>query len=334
MRNAAVLMLLGCLMAGFPSSAAAQEEPEVSAEAKEEAAAKYREGLSLFEAEKPGEALPLFRKALAITNSPNARLMVAMCLKQMGQVAEAYREMKAILETPVAQDNPKYERTLESARAALEQLQQEVGKLTIKVEGSPPGLQVTVDGESVEVSEDSPPIVLKGGDHELVATADGLETDERTVHIEPGHGKVIKLALEPPASKAEPEPEPEEPPPPTPPEPDPAGTNLQTIGYVVGGVGVVGLGVFATTGLMAKSKYDSVNDACDGERCEDPKYGDDIDSGKTLQTVANVSLIVGAAGVLTGSALILFGGSSQTEQPAVAAAPLPGGAYLGYSGRF
>jgi hypothetical protein len=332
MRNIAVLTLLGCLLAAFPSPAAAQEQPAVSAEAKEEAAAKYREGLSLFEAEKPGEALPLFREALAITNSPNARLMVAMCLKQTGQVAAAYREMQAILETPDAQNNPKYERTLESARAELERLQQEVGKLTIEVEGSPPGLQVTIDGESVEIAEDSPPIVLKGGDHELVATADGLETDERTVHIEPGHGKVIKLALEPPAP--EPEPEPETPPPPAPAEPEPASNNLQTIGYVVGGVGVVGLGVFATTGLMAKSKYDSVNDACGGERCEDPKYADDIDSGKTLQTVANVSLIVGAAGVLTGSALILFGGSGQPEQPTVAAAPLPGGAYLGYSGRF
>ncbi len=321
-------------MAAFTAPAAAQDEPEISAEAKEEAAAKYREGLTLFEAEKPGEALPLFREALAITNSPNARLMVAMCLKQMGQVAEAYREMKAILETPDAQGNPKYERTLESARAELERLQQKVGKLTIKVDGSPPGLNVTIDGEPVEFGDDSPPIVLTGGDHELVATADGLETDKRSVHIEAGHSKAITLKLEPPQPKVEPKPEPEKTPPSPPPAPEPGSTNLQTIGYIVGGVGVVGLGVFATTGLMAKSKYDSVNDACGGERCDDPKYADDIDSGKSLQTVANVSLIVGAAGVLTGSALILFGGSSQTEQPAVAAAPLPGGAYLGYSGRF
>jgi len=333
MRNAAVFTLVGCLLATLAAPAAAQEEPDISAEAKEEAAAKYREGLSLFEAEKPGEALPLFQRALAITNSPNARLMVAMCLKQMGQVAEAYREMQAILETPDAQDNPKYERTLESARAELEQLQQQVGELTVRVEGSPPGLRVTIDGEPIELGEDSPPIVLKGGEHELVATADGLETDERTVHIAPGHSKAITLSLEPPPPKAEPKPEPEEPPPP-PPEPKSGITDLQMVGYVVGGVGVVGLGVFATTGLMAKSKYDSVNDACGGERCDDPKYADDIDSGKSLQTVANVSLIIGAAGVLTGSALILFGGSSQTEQATVAAAPLPGGGYLGYSGRF
>jgi len=334
MRNVAVLTLVGSLVAAVTVPVAAQEGSETSAEAQAAAAEKYREGLSLFEAEKPGEALPLFREALEITNSPNARLMVAMCLKQTGQITDAYRELQLILETPDAQDNPKYERTLESARAELERLQQEVGKLVLKVEGSPPDLNVTIDGKPVDVGEDSPPIVLMEGDHELIATAEGLETDERSIHIEAGHSKTIKLKLEPPEPEPEPEPEPAAPPPPPPPPPQPSSTDLQTIGYVVGGVGVVGLGVFATTGLMAKSKYDSVDDACGGERCDDPKYADDIDSGKSLQTVANVSLIVGAAGVLTGSALILFGGPSQTERATVTAAPLPGGAYLGYSGRF
>ena len=85
---------------------------------------------------------------------------------------------------------------------------------------------------------------------------------------------------------------------------------------------------------MARGKYNSVNDACGGTRCEDPMYADDIDSGKSLQTVANVSLVVGAAGVLTGGALVFLGGPSEEPDAAVTASALPGGAYLGYARRF
>jgi hypothetical protein len=116
--------------------------------------------------------------------------------------------------------------------------------------------------------------------------------------------------------------------PPPPRERDLSG--VQIAGIVVAGTGLAALIVAAATGAAAGSRYSTLEDICGPEPCTDPSFADVIDSGKTYEKVAYISLAVGGAALLGGGAMILFGG--QDEQ--VTATPLPEGAMLGYRRRF
>jgi hypothetical protein len=111
------------------------------------------------------------------------------------------------------------------------------------------------------------------------------------------------------------------------------GGGVRIAGFVVAGLGVAGMGAFVGAGLAAKSKFASVETACGGVRCTDPKYGSVIDSGKTLQTVANVGLGLGVAGLVSGALMIALGGPSKAPVPASVEVG-PTGLRLRYEGTF
>ncbi len=73
--------------------------------------------------------------------------------------------------------------------------------------------------------------------------------------------------------------------------------------------------VMAVTGAAAQSKFSTLEEECADSRCTDPQYDRVIDDGKTLATVANVTLGVGIVGVLAGTAMIIFGGPSEPSTP-------------------
>ena len=127
------------------------------------------------------------------------------------------------------------------------------------------------------------------------------------------------------------------PPPPTstaPPPPPPSST-MKTIGYVGAGVGGALIVGGVITGLMAKSKFNSVKDSCvtSGSQtlCPQSKQSD-VDSAKSLATVTNVLLIGGALVAAGGVTLILVDPGKKEAAANVVApslalspSPLPGG---------
>ncbi len=113
----------------------------------------------------------------------------------------------------------------------------------------------------------------------------------------------------------------------------PQGGGVRIAGFVIAGLGVAGMGAFAGAGLAAKSKFSTVETECGNARCTDSKYGDVIDSGKTLQTIANVGLGVGIAGLVGGALMIAVGGPSKAPLPAQIEVG-PNGAGLRFAGTF
>jgi hypothetical protein len=137
------------------------------------------------------------------------------------------------------------------------------------------------------------------------------------------------------------------PPPPTttaPPPPPPSST-MKTIGYVGAGVGGALIVGGVITGLMAKSKFNSVKDSCvtvgSQTLCPQSKQSD-VDSAKSLATVTNVLIIGGALVAAGGVTLILIDPGSHAEaatrvvSPSVglSPSPLPGGAGVVAHGSF
>ena len=168
----------------------------------------------------------------------------------------------------------------------------------------------------------------------------------RELQLAAGENKSIAISLTEKAA------EPEQPPAAPAPQPDrPAvveaevtaaeekpSTGLRTAGFVVGAVGVVGVAAFAVTGIMARNKYSTLEGKCGDERCTGPAMQEVVDQGRTLQTVANVSLIVGAVGLVAGGTMVYFGWPSEAAgQPQTAGLSLnlsPSAATVGYSGAF
>jgi serine/threonine-protein kinase len=96
-----------------------------------------------------------------------------------------------------------------------------------------------------------------------------------------------------------------------PPEPPPpaadagAGAAQRTLGFVVGGVGIVGMGVGGYFGLRAISKNDDAEEFCPGggAECGDDRGIELTDDAKSAATIANIGVIGGA--VLTGIGLFI-----------------------------
>jgi hypothetical protein len=304
----------------------AQSAPQAAAAPVDDGAikAKFANALKLHKAGKFDEALPIFRELVQVTQSPNARLYVGLCLEQLGKNAEAYKEMAQTVKDVSQHADPKYDQTREAAQAELAVLNVRVGKLVVTLPETPPGLVVNVDGVAIPERDIGASMVLEPGGHKVQATATGHPPVTREVTLEGGETRTVTIAFskpEPVVAKPAPAP-----------EPPASHATMRLAGVTAAGVGAAGLVMFAVTGVMAKGKYNSLKNACGDRPCTDPKYSGDIDSGKTLQTVANVGLVIGVVGVVGGGALFYFG--SRKDAPRAAATPLPGGGYVSYAASF
>lgn len=284
----------------------------------DEAAEKFQRALELFDEGRCDEALPLFESAFAATESPNARLYVARCLAQLGRLPEAYRAMKGTVDVAreKAADDDRYVKTRDAAAAELAELEPRVGKLVVALTEAPEGATIEVDGAVLAEADRGVPFPVDPGAHEVVARAPGKQTVTREIEIAAGETKTVALLL-PDAAVDEPVAVDEG-------SGGPTLSGVQIGGIVVGVLGLGGLATFAATGSMAKSRFDRLAEECGGVRCTDPIYADVVDEGKTLQTVANVTAVVGGVLLAGGVAMIVFGGEGG-EEVSAGVAPLPGG---------
>jgi hypothetical protein len=109
------------------------------------------------------------------------------------------------------------------------------------------------------------------------------------------------------------------------------GSRLRAVGYIAGGVGIVGLILFAVAGLGAKNAYDRLDESCREGPCDEANRDSDIQDGKLLQKAANIGLVAGIAGIGVGATLLVLGGSqSRDGHPATG----PSGAMVTYGARF
>jgi hypothetical protein len=298
-------------------SAAADSSPAAADER-----SRFKAAQDLFEDGKFAAALPLFR-AIA---SPNARLYAGRCLRELNQLPEAYEELSATVReaTARAATEPRYAATRDAASTERASLAAKIGLVVIAVTDRPAGLEVKIAGRLVAADRLGEAVPVAPGPVLVEASAPGRVAFRRELAIGAGASEVLAIAL-PTTTVAT-----IDHPPPPPPREKTGGT-VRTAGFVVAGLGVAGFATFAVTGLLANSKYDSVSAACGGTHCTDPAYSSQIGAGKTLDTVANIGLGAGIAGIAGGTLMILLGGAREAP---VAVSASPQGARLFVSGRF
>jgi hypothetical protein len=288
---------------------------------KRDAEKKFAEGKKLFEKGQFDRAAERFRASHDSVADPKSSLMLATALRNTGDLLTAraeYRRARAEAEDAVTTDE-KYRSTLAQIRQSMDELDSVLGRLSIELVHAPAGTEVMVDGDPVPRAKLAEPVFVAPGSVTVEATAPDGTVARRAVSVNAGQSASVELRF--PGHEASAELIGKEPEAAAQEEQAPAssgGGKDHTLAFVAGGVGIAGIATFAVFGVLANSKFDELASGCPGGHCT-PDHEDDIARGKRFQTVANVGLGIGIAGVLTSTALFVFGGGSGPEAPKQAA---------------
>jgi hypothetical protein len=276
----------------------------------------------LYDAKHYAEALTAFRASHDVVKSPNTRLMIARCLRELGRLGEAYAETAAtIAEAEAASErHPRYAETTRAAQNDLKTLATRVGFVKIELPGAATGESTAKIGErSFDATAMNDPIAVTPGDMTVVVNTPGRSEYRRDIVVEAGSTQTLTIDSKPPRSMDSAEPEPK--PPVAPPKPIQSAvrvgpqSSMRTWAYVAGGVGAAGLVTFGVFGLMHNSNYSALEDDCPNGRCP-PGRNDDIESGRRYQLIANVGLGVGIVGIGAGATLFVLSAKKPTGEQA------------------
>jgi len=301
----------------------------------------FYEARTLMGQNKFAEACPKLEESLRLDSGVGTAFNLADCNEHLGKITAAWAGFLDVAATSKNTNQPDREKLARKRAAALEP---RLPKLVVEVSGAPPGLEVKRDGIVIGAAAWGTPIPVDPGSHKITATAPGKQTWETTVtSAESKTTKVViprDLPAAPVVAGAPVAPGAEAAPPANPvaqnfppPVVESAGSTQRTIGWIVTGVGAVGIGLGAGFGLSSMSKRDEsrthcVVDACDAEGVS---LRDDALSRGNIATIATIA---GGAAVVGGLILVLTApkGTEKSERAgkirAVPSASVGGGGFM------
>lgn len=193
-------------------------------------------------------------------------------------------------------------------------------------------VSVSVDGATLLTKLDGKPVPLDPGPHEITFEAPGSATFTEHVVIREGEkSRRIDVRLREGSSsggaKA------------TPADGSGGGGGIHPAAWVLGGVGIVGVGVFAVLAGLGKSELSDAEAPVAEGGCAPTCSDERLDPIKTKYLVGDISLFVGLGALSAGIVVAIVSATSTPDQPAaqairVRAVPTVGGAYLGLEGSF
>ncbi|MBW2459578.1 MAG: hypothetical protein JRI68_34105, partial [Deltaproteobacteria bacterium] len=316
---AKLLALLVALAVGLPGPTAWAGDTATKSE-RARAEKDFGRAQKAFDKGQYERALETFLEVAKVLRSPNAAFMAGLCLKELDLLPEAFEQMAATaaLAEERAKDDKSYKEAQKAAEAEVKQLEALVGRVVIQALDTPEGMTVMVEERKLSLDQLGKEIGVNAGTVVIDATAPGMADFSHERTVEAGQLQTIMVVFDPATA----------------PVPDPdgdddddddddddgggGGSGVSTAGFVVLGLGVLGMGTFVAAGVMANGRYTRIENECGQPPCTDPTYADVIDEGKTLDLVANIGLGVGAAGIVLGTIMILVGMSGDDEDGDVA----------------
>lgn len=270
----------------------------------------FREGRAAMKAGDLRTACPKLEESYRLDPTAGTAVNLGDCFDKQGKVGSAllaYRAARKLLKPGDKRIAPVDQQTVD--------LEKRVPRLTITLApDAPEGVTVTRDGRAVDFAELGTPFPVNPGRLMVVATASGH--DERTYALDLSEGETRVLVVDAGAPNADSA---------TPAatadakrgqikpvrdEPSSDGSTQRTVGYVVGAVGAVFVGVGVASALKWKSKRDESNAICPEPDCPDDathdrfKKAQSEEDGPKTWTTLGFGLGVGA--LAGGLALILL----------------------------
>jgi nucleoid-associated protein YgaU len=305
----------------------------------------FQQGKQLSAAGNFAEACPKFAASYKLDPATGTLLNLGACEESLGKTATAWAHFNDALgaarRDQVASRVQYAEGRIKSLEARLIRLQ-----INVPPRSDVPGLEVKLDGEVLSSVAFGMPNPIDPGHHTLDMSAPGKKSAQFLIDaVTPQatlQATVPILADDPAASAAA---APVAAPVAAPaavapivapaqaaaaaPSPAPTASSspnpLRVVGYVVGGLGVVGLGLGTFFHVQASKENTLALDTCtggaSGNQCQsDADFGNHnshVSSAKSDRAVSYASLGVGAAALVTGAILVIAG--HPREEPAATA---------------
>lgn len=304
------MLALMCAALGMPVVAHADGDPD--SVAIDTARADFSDGTSQYRAKKWGDALKSFERSYQVVPSPNALLMIARCQRELGRASDAastFASAEYEAKKRVKNGESKYADTAQAATTEGNAVRKDLGELRIHV-ARPGGLSLYVDKKAVTMTSDGEARAWHepGSATVLVVDEKGNEArQEATLSA----GAVSEVSIAAPDGTARPTPNPG---PIGPPKHDvkkdeetktwPGWFLPATI--AAGGTTLAAGGLAVGFGLSSQSTYKGLYSTCGPNKCGAAQR-DAADSGSRAQTIANVSYVVAAVGLVATAVIVYFG---------------------------
>jgi hypothetical protein len=277
------------------------------------AEALFVEGRNLMAAGRFDEACPKFESSQELDPGLGTMLNLAECYEKTGKTASAWAEYREAI--PLARAAGSKERE-DLAHERAKALEGRLSTLTIRAMGGGDGgaaLDVRRDGVSVGAGQLGTPIPVDPGEHLVEVKAEGKEPWSTKVEVGADAAKV-EVEIPPLRDAAE--------------GAGPAtggdvkldsgtassGSGQRTLAYILGGVGVVGLGVGTYFGLTASSEWDDAKKGCTDFPYEcDQESLDARESASSSATLSTIGFVAGGALLATGAILFFTASSGETK---------------------
>jgi hypothetical protein len=282
----------------------------------------FREGRQAATAGDYVRACEKFAESQRLDPSTGTLLNLGNCEEHQGHLSSArnyYRTALARLDASDSRVAPA------SRRLAL--VEERMSRLTITVPTPVPlGITIRCDGTPVPAAEFGVPSPLDPGEHVVLVSAPGHKDRREVVLLAEKESREMVAAPGAPEDVA-----PGGPLPPVipaasaPVERSLSSFSVRTVGWIVGGVGIAGLGLAAASGIVLLDDKKTLNAECMGKVCSGSGWLDAVNSGKTWLPINTAAWVVGIAGLGVGAYLVLANSGGARPPATAGLAAVPGG---------
>jgi hypothetical protein len=302
-------LLVGLAVALSAASAGAEPRDAAAAEAL------FRQGREAADAGDHAKACEKFKESNRLDPALGTVFNIADCEEKLGRLATAWQLFQEVAQRLQAGDDRQG-----IAKERARTLEPRLPRLTVRLAAAAPsGTQVQRDGVELGSASLDTPLPVDPGSHSVTATAPGheprvfnvvlREAEAQAIEVQPGAQSSGNVVTEVTTDRA-------------------PSSNQRTVGYVLGGVGLVGLAVGTVAGVMVLERKSTVDDNCnEAKRCNQEGF-DAAESGRTLGVVTTAGLVVGALGLASGAYLILSSPKDEGPRTALVTRAAPSGAHL------
>lgn len=329
-----------------PLSAHAQ----ASAADKAAAEALFDQALRLMKQNNFAEACAKLEESDRIDPAVGTLLYLAECYERVGRTASAwatFREAASLATTSGQSDRARV------ATSRAQALESKLSRLTVELApdvAKIPGVAVKRGTQRLEPSLFGTPLPVDPGEYRIEVTAPGYETWSTPIKVE-GGGATANVRVPALVQSSEPLPataatEPAAPQPvatdAAAPQPAPLVqsdkgglSTQQTVGLVLGGVGVLGVGLGSYFGIRAIGKNSDADEHCpDPGLCRNQTGLTLAEDAKDQAKLSNIAFAAGGALVALGAVLFLTGSPSESDRVALVPVLSPSAAGANVVGRF
>lgn len=315
------------VLAASPQAKAADPAPTAPTSIAEQL---FVEGRTLMQSKNYEAACEKFRASYALDVTAYGTLLnLALCHEATNKPASAWIEFRVVAAASLDKREDRYTLAREHEAKLFPRLS--YLKLAVPEAARVAGLTLRIDGGSqLEQAVWNTELTIDPGPHAIEASAPGYLP--KTIRVTIGDPADHKIATVPALEKV--------PPPKAAPIADgseDSRSTRRTLGYILGGAGLVSLGVGLVFGLSANGSKNDAYDRCPNDLCasEADRQGasDSLSSADTSATISNVLTIAGGVFVVSGVVLYLTARSPSPTTDRASRVPTRTGPSVGFAPR-